>query len=80
MMSFAGCRGLFSMGFMGGGMWFYGIVFVLIVLAAVYLISNNNHRNNINNKNTALEILNQEYAKGNVTDDDYKKRKDNLKN
>ena len=77
MMSFAGCRGLSSMGFMGGGMWFYGIAFVLIVLAAIYLISNNNHRNN--NQHTALEILDQEYAKGNVTDDDYKKRKDNLK-
>lgn len=80
MMSFAGCRGLFSMGFMGGGMWFYGIVFVLIVLATVYLISNNNRHNNNNNKHTALEVLDQEYARGNVTDDDYKKRKDNLKN
>jgi len=75
MMNFAGCRGLWNMGFMGGGFLFYGIIILLIILAAVYLF--NNHNNN--NKNNALTILDQEYAKGNITDDDYKKRKENLK-
>lgn len=75
MMSYAGCRGLFGMGFMGGGMWFYGIVFLLIVLLTVYLINNNHNVHKV----TALETLDKEYAKGNITDDDYLKRKDNLK-
>jgi Predicted membrane protein len=78
MMGFAGCRTLWNMGFMGGGMWLSGIIFLLIVFAAIYLFSNNNR--NHTNKTNALEILDQEYAKGNVSDDDYKKRKENLKN
>lgn len=60
-------------GFMNGGMWFYGLIFLIIVAVIAYLISKNANR-----KPTALEILNQEYAKGNVSDDDYKKRKENL--
>lgn len=32
MMNYAGCYGLFGMDFMGGGMWLYGIAFLLIVL------------------------------------------------
>lgn len=75
MMGFA-CNGFNSMGFMGGGMWLYGIIFLLIIVAAVYLISNNNRHNN---RTTALEILDQEYAKGNITEADYKVRKENLK-
>ncbi|GEO79863.1 SHOCT domain-containing protein [Companilactobacillus mindensis] len=78
MMGFAGCRTLWNMGFMGGGMWLSGIIFLLIVFAAIYLFSNSNR--NHTNKTNALEILDQEYAKGNVSDDDYKKRKENLKN
>lgn len=73
MMGFAGCQnGFGGMGFMGGGFLFYGIVLLLIILAIVYF-TKNNHK-----QNSALEVLNQEYAKGNVSDDDYQKRKDNL--
>jgi len=75
MMGFAGCRSFTGMGFMGGGFWISGIIILLVVLAAIYLINNKHDTNKIN----ALEILDQEYAKGNVTDDDYKKRKENLK-
>lgn len=86
MMSFAGCRGLWNMGFMGGhglfgmglmggGFWLTGIAFLLIVFAAVYLFNRNGHPKTT----SALEILDQEYAKGNISDDDYQKRKLNLK-
>ncbi|MFC6175385.1 hypothetical protein ACFQAV_00960 [Companilactobacillus huachuanensis] len=76
MMRFGNCgSGFGGMGFMGGGFWLYSIIILLIIIAAVYLINNNhNHRNKV----SALEVLNQEYAKGNVSDDDYKKRKENL--
>jgi len=75
MMGFAGCRSFSGMGFMGGGFWITGIIILLIVFTAIYLINNNHHNTT---KINALEILDQEYAKGNITDDDYKKRKENL--
>jgi len=75
MMNFAGCRGLWDMGFMGGGMFFYGIIILSIILAVAYFIGNNHSKT----RSSALEILDQEYAKGNVSDDDYLKRKNNLK-
>ncbi|WP_238706890.1 hypothetical protein [Companilactobacillus halodurans] len=73
MMGYSGCPGLGFFGGMGGGMWTYGIAILLIILAVVYFVNRGNHH-----KNTALETLDQEYAKGNVSDDDYRKRKDNL--
>lgn len=75
MMNYADCHGLFGMDFMGGGMWLYGIVFLLIVLLIAYLINNNHNIHKV----TALETLDKEYAKGNITHEDYLKRKDNLK-
>jgi len=78
MSNFLGCHtGFGGMGFMGGGMFFYGIITLLVILAAFYFI-NRNHTNRHQPK--ALEILDQEYAKGNVSDEDYKKRKENLNN
>lgn len=76
MMNNFGCHGFLGggFGFMNGGMWFSGLIFLIIVVAIVYLLS----RNNNNHKSTALELLDQEYAKGNVSDDDYRKRKENL--
>ncbi len=75
MINFAGCRGLWNMGFMGGGMFFYGIIILLIILVAVYFMSNGH----TNAKNNAQDILDQEYAKGNISDADYLKRKNNLR-
>lgn len=78
MMSFAGCHGLglSGMGFMGGGFLMYGILFLILILAAVYLFSNNNRSRH--NQPEAIRILDSEYAKGNISDADYKKRKENL--
>ena len=73
MMNFAGCHGIFS-GMMGGGMFFYGFIFLLIIAVIIYLISHKNQTN----QPEALKILDSEYAKGNISDEDYKKRKENL--
>lgn len=73
MMGFANCRG-FGGGFMGSGFWFYGIIILLVALVVLYLLNNNRSHS----KTSAMEILDQEYAKGNVSDDDYRKRKENL--
>lgn len=80
MMGFAGCHGLglSGMGFMGGGFLLYGILFLVLILAAVYLFSNANR--NHHNQPEAIRILDSEYAKGNISDADYKKRKENLMN
>jgi putative membrane protein len=75
MMNFAGCHGIFG-GMMGGGMFFYGFIFLLIIAVIIYLISHKNQTN----QPEALKILDSEYAKGNISDEDYKKRKENLLN
>lgn len=74
-MNYAGCHWLGSMGFMNSGLLFFGLISFFIILAVIYL---NNYTHEKYHKTTALELLNQEYAKGNVTEDDYKKHKKNL--
>ncbi|HIY91624.1 hypothetical protein [Companilactobacillus sp. HBUAS56275] len=74
MMGLSGCHFFGGMGFMGGGFLFYGIIILLIIIAAVYLFS----RQNGHKQNSALEVLDREYAQGKVSDADYEKRKENL--
>ena len=73
MMGLTGCHLFSGLNFMGGGFLFYGIIALLIFVAIVYLF-NNHHQNN-----SALDILNREYAQGRISDADYAKRKENLK-
>ncbi|MFH5811037.1 SHOCT domain-containing protein [Companilactobacillus sp. FL22-1] len=77
MMGFASCGGPMGLGFMGGGFWYVIGIIAFLVLIVVSL-TKNNHRQKVTT-NSALDILDQEYAKGNVSDDDYLKRKENLK-
>ncbi|GEO57663.1 SHOCT domain-containing protein [Companilactobacillus bobalius] len=76
MMGLTGCHIFSGMDFMGGGFLFYGIITLLIFIAIVYLF--NDHQNS-HRQNSALDILDREYAQGKISDADYAKRKENLK-
>ncbi|WP_300561664.1 hypothetical protein [Companilactobacillus sp.] len=78
MMGSTFCSGLFGsgMGFMGGGMFITGLAVLMLIFAFVYFFSGD-HTKLAKQKN-ALEILKEEYAKGNMTDDEYQRRKHNL--
>lgn len=69
------------MGYEYGNMgWFGMLIFFILVGMVIYLLikpSQNNDRNFMsqNGGNNALDILNQRYAKGEVSDDEYQHKK-----
>lgn len=71
------CYGLGNYGanFMGGFGWLMPILFFGLILFGVYYITrSNSNRNN----HGALETLNHEYAKGNISREEYLERKRDL--
>lgn len=75
-----GC-GLFRGGMYGGG-WFMMLIPILITGIIAYLVFkmiNNNHKshdNRIDDNTNALMILNEKFAKGEIKEDEYlRKRK-----
>ncbi|WP_432666061.1 SHOCT domain-containing protein [Wukongibacter baidiensis] len=70
---------------MGFGMMGGGIMWILIIGLAIYLIANNqrNISNNYSNdryrNNDALEILKERYAKGETTEEEYLRKRKILK-
>ena len=74
-------RGMFNndgwSGLMTGGWnWLIGIGIILIVIAVTYLIVNRNKNKDSNNN--ALESLKVKFAQGEVTEEEYTKRKNVL--
>ncbi len=71
------CFGLGNYGanFMGGFSWLMPILFFGLVLFGIYYITRSNSNRNIY---SALETLNHEYAKGNITREEYLERKRDL--
>ena len=76
-------RGFRNMPFdMYGGGWFgwlIPIVLIGIVILAVYMIVKNNRNNNQKASNRALDILNERFAKGEIDEEEYNRRRDHLK-
>lgn len=69
-----------GIGAMGGGMMLMGLFWIILLIAIVYLIVKliSNRPDNRTGKETSLEILQKEYAKGNITEEDYLTRKKHL--
>lgn len=72
------------MGF-DGGMWFGGgfmwIFWILLIVAVVWIIkavSDTGSRTNNSNENSPLEILKKRYARGEIDEQEYKRRRKEL--
>lgn len=60
-------------GFHWGG-WFFGFIFLPIIWWAVGSSSNKNQ----NKKNSAMDILNERYAKGEISKQEFEEKKRDL--
>lgn len=81
MFGFRGCSG-----FIGGGMWsgmgtgmiFMGAVYILaLVFLAIFIFKGTKKKQS--NNNFALEILNKRFAAGEISEEEYIKRKEILR-
>lgn len=86
---FTGGRGMMRGGMLGMGILWW-IFIVIVIVAVVYLMKNKTNQQLTNDFQTqkpieaapypsALEILDQEFAKGNITEEEYLHRKERLK-
>ena len=71
------CYGLGNYGasFMGGFGWIIPIIFFMLIIYGVYYITKSKGSQS---HNSAIETLNHEYAKGNISKEEYLERKENL--
>ena len=82
------CRGFFSNGygyhdgFYGGGGFFMMLLVLIIVLAAVFIIVRTKKQGTISqfsqSDSSALKILNERFAKGEISEEEYKKMKETI--
>ena len=62
-----------------GFMWIWVIIFVIIILAGVYFFSEGFKQDRAPQRLTSsLEILKERYARGEITEDEFKKIKKEL--
>lgn len=72
-------------GLFGGGfsMMFGGLFWIVLIIIFVYLlfrkVSEDNGYPNHSRKKSAIDILDEEYAKGNISEEDYMRKKNNLR-
>ncbi len=70
--------GYYGYGMMGYGMIMMavmGIIAVLVIVALVRYIQRSGNQTSSNINNYALSILNERYAKGEISDEEYQKKK-----
>lgn len=85
MMRYYGGYGYPMMGFNPGGI-IMGILCILLIIVAVFVIVRlvrhqhfySEHKTGAAPENSALKILNERYAKGEISDEEYKAKKANL--
>jgi len=62
-----------------GFMWIWVIIFIVIILAGVYFFSEGFKQERTPQRSTSsLEILKERYAKGEITEEEFKKIKKEL--
>lgn len=59
--------------------WSIPIILVLLIGLSVIMIIKNNKKNHPSMNNRALQRLNEQYAKGEIDDEEYSKRKKEIK-
>ena len=65
--------------FGGGFMWFFWIfILVIMIWFAKTFLESNQSQNNIKPNNSALNILNERYAKGEIEHDEFEQKKRDL--
>ena len=71
------CYGLgnYGAGFMGGFGWLIPVLFFGLIILGIYYMTKSNREGNSYN---ALDTLNHEYAKGNISREEYLERKRDL--
>lgn len=70
--------GLFGGGF--SSMMFGGLFWIVLIIIFLYLLFRKVSEDNgyHTKKKSALDILDEEYAKGNISEDEYMRKKNNL--
>lgn len=74
------CANLFTQGGMGW-MMLMGLFWIVLIIVIVYLVIKllSDRTDNRSEKETPLELLQKEFARGNITEEEYMKRKKHLK-
>lgn len=73
------CANLFTQGGMGW-MMLMGLFWIVLIVVVVYLVIKllSDRTDNRSEKETPLELLQKEFARGNITEEEYLKRKKHL--
>jgi len=74
------CANLFTQGGMGW-MMLMGLFWIVLIIVIVYLVIKllSDRTDNRSERETPLELLQKEFARGNITEEEYMKRKKHLK-
>jgi len=77
-----GYGGGFCGGFGGGigwmGMALHALVWIAVIVAGVYLFRRWSHHGCCTKKNNALDVLNDRFARGEISSEEYQQRKRDL--
>ncbi len=68
---------MFGGGFMGTG--FMIILWVILIGVIAYFIITRSNNNTVSKSKSAIEVLEIEFAKGNITEEEYIRKRDLLK-
>ena len=71
-------HGFGGMNFGMGWWWIIGLIFVAVIIWAIVRSTNQNNNQNVVKNNSALDILNERYARGEIDKEEYEMKKRDL--